>query len=141
MRVDRIRRGILLFLLISSPVLACSDLGPGEAKGPGAIHVDLVSPNGAEGSAVFQMAGGMGLGEVTSFGGEVFYNHDYGSETSRVVVILDTPGQIQFKIRTADVRELPEITLIQVADGSDDLRISLDGYRIERVQVEDEGRP
>lgn len=139
MRVHRIRRGIFLVLLASSFLLACSDLGPGGAKGPGAIHVDLVSPNGVEGSAVFRMAGGAGLGEVTSFGGEVFYNHDYGSQTSRLVVILDAPGHIRFKIRTSDVGELPEITLTQVADGNDDLRGSLDGYRIDMVQVEDEG--
>jgi hypothetical protein len=87
------------------------------------------------------MTGGTGLGEVTSFGGEVFYNHDYGSENSRVVVILDAPGQIQFKIRTSDVGELPQITLTQVADGNDDLRGSLGGYQIEMIQVEDEGRP
>lgn len=139
MRPYRILRSGLLFLVAGASVLACRDLGPKGPNGPGAIHVDLVSPNGAEGSAVFEFAGGSGLGVVSSYGGEVHYSHNYGTETSRVVVIMEVPGEVRFTIRTSDVGDLPTVTVIQVADGNDDLRTSLAGYDVEVVQVEDEG--
>lgn len=130
---------ILLLGLLTMACPACQDLGPPTPKGPGAIHVDLESPNGAEGSAVFQISGGTGLGVVSSFGGEVFYDHNYGTEVTLVVVVMDVPGEIQFKIRTANVRDLPTVSLLQVADGNDVLRGSLEGYQVEAVRVEDGG--
>jgi hypothetical protein len=113
-------------------------MGPDGPEGPGSIQVELDSPNGAEGSAVFEFAGGTGLGVVTTFGGEVYHSHNYGTGTSRVVVILDTPGAIQFKVRTSNVGDRPSFTLLQVADGDDNLRSSLSGYEIEITQVKDE---
>ena len=135
-------RGLLFLLLaMSLSAVACQDLGPEDRSGPGAIHVDLVSPYGAEGSAVFEVAGGTGIGAVTSFGGEVYFNHNYGTETTKVVVIMDVPGQIRFKIRTSNVGDLPTVSVLQVADGNDALRPSLGGYEIEIAQVEDEVSP
>jgi hypothetical protein len=101
--------------------------------------VDLVSPNGAEGSAVFQLQGGADLDVVTSFGGEVFFSHDDAAGTTSVVVIMDVPGDISFKVRSQNVGRLPTVEVIQVADGNDVLRGSLVGYDVELVQVEDEG--
>jgi hypothetical protein len=127
----------LALILLLSVAAGCEDLGPSGPKGPGTLNVDLVSPNGAEGSAVFEVVGGTGLGVVTGFGGEVFYEH--GSDTTRVVVVLDMPGQIAFRIRSQDVRNLPSVTLVQVADGADQLRSSLAGYEVEILQLEDGG--
>jgi hypothetical protein len=132
------RLGVPLLLFATATLLACQDLGPDGPEGHGSIHVDLVSPNGAEGSAVFEFAGGSGLGVVTAFGGEVYYSHNYGTGTSKVVVIMDTPGQIQFRIRTSDVGDQPSFTVLQVADGNDVLRPSLSGYDVEIVPVKDE---
>jgi hypothetical protein len=132
------RLGVSLLLVAISTLLACSDLGPDGPEGSGSIRVGLVSPNGAEGSAVFEFTGGSGLGVVTAFGGEVYYSHNYGTGTSKVVVIMDNPGQIQFRIRSSDVGDLPSFSVLQVADGNDDLRTSLTGYDIEVAQVKDE---
>jgi hypothetical protein len=133
-----LKPGFLILILIST-LLACQDLGPSGPRGPGSIHVDLVSPNGAEGSAVFEVTGGTGLGVVTVYGGEVYYNYNYGTGITRVVVVMDNPGEIQFKIRTSDVGDLPTATVLQVAGPDDVLRSSLSGYDAEVVQVEDEG--
>lgn len=115
----------------------CEDLGPSGPRGPGSVGVDLISPYGAEGSAVFEVVGGTGLGTVTASGGEVFYEH--GSDAIRVVVVLDAPGEIGFEVRSRDVRNLPTVTLVQVADGDDQLRSSLAGYEVGLVQLEDGG--
>ena len=141
MTSKRSHRNFLLLFSLTFALLACQDLGPSTPKGPGAIHVDMESPNGAEGSAVFELSGGTGLGVVSSFGGEVFYDHNYGTEVTLVVVVMDVPGELQFKIRTANVGDLPTVSILQVADGNDVLRGSLEGYQVELVRVEDGGSP
>ena len=115
----------------------CEDLGPSGPKGPGLVRVGLSSPNGAEGSAVFEVTGNPGMGSITSPGADVYYSH--GLEGTRVVVILDTPGQIGFQIQVQEIRDLPSVVVTQVADGSDQLRSSLGGYDVEVFPVEDGG--
>ena len=132
-RFARSAAAVLLLLAVG----ACDDLGPSGPRGPGAIHVDLVSPNGAEGSAVFEITGGAGFWAVTAHGAEVYY--DLGLDATRVVVIMDTPGPIRFQLRTENLRKLPSVTVLQVADGNDQLRSSLSGYEVELLQVEDGG--
>lgn len=132
----KLARNLAVVLLLALAA-GCDDLGPSGPRGPGSIGVDLVSPNGAEASAVLEVVGGTGLGAVTVFGGDVFYQHR--SDTTRVVIVLDTPGQISFRIRSQDVRNLPSVALVQVADGNDQLRDSLVGYGIEFLQLEDGG--
>jgi len=120
-------------------VAACSDSGPSGPSGPGTFRADLASPNGAEGAAVFELTGGVGLGDVTMSGGEVLYDHGPGA--TLIIVLLDTPGQIRFQIRTENVGSLPSVTVVQVADGGNELRESLSGYAVQLVQVEDGGAP
>ena len=136
---QRRHRTFLLIFPFALAALGCNDLGPSGPEGPGSINVTLSSPNGAEGSAVFEMTGGTGLGVVTSFGGEVYHNYNYGTGITRVVVIMDVPGNVQFKVRTSDVGDLPAVTVLQVADGDDQLRPSLGGYEVEVIAVEDGG--
>ena len=54
-----IRLGLLILLFLG--LGACDSLGPEDKGGPGSLTVSLLSPNGAEGSAVFELIGGMGL--------------------------------------------------------------------------------
>lgn len=121
------RLGFLILPLFA--LGACDSLGPEDKGGPGALTVSLLSPNGAEGSAVFELVGGLGLSTVSPVGGEVFYQHFGGS--SRIVVVMDEPGEVRFIVRTDDVQELPAVNIIQVAGGGDELRGSLEGYTIE----------
>jgi hypothetical protein len=101
--------------------------------------VDLVSPNGAEGSAVFELQTESTLGAVTSSVGDVYFEHNQGLEASRVIVIMDVPGQVGFRVSAADVRHLPSVTLLQVADGNDELRGSLSGYDLRVTRLTDGG--
>lgn len=121
--------------LLALNVGACDSLGPDEPKGPGSLLATLVSPMGNEASAVFELTGGVGLGSVSSFGGEVFYQHFGGS--TRIVVVMNDPGEIRFKVWTEDVGQLPDVTVIQVADGEDQLRTSLSGYTVRFAREED----
>ena len=131
-------RALAACLLVAA-VAACGDSGPSGPSGPGAFRVDLTSPNGEEGAAVFELTGGVGLGDVTMSGGEVFY--DGGPAGTQVIVLLDDPGQIRFQIRTENVGSLPSVTVVQVADGDNALRESLSGYHVQLVQVEEGGTP
>jgi hypothetical protein len=78
------------------------------------------------------------LGSITSDFGDVFFQRD--GNTTRVVLVLDDPGLLTFQMRVEDVSVLPEITVVQVADGNNELRLSVSGYEAEWVQLADSDR-
>jgi hypothetical protein len=121
-----LRLGAWLVLVLGMG--ACDLLGPDDPKGPGSFEVRLLSPNGAEGGAVLELAGGVGLGTVSPIGGEVLYDHRQG--VSLVAVVLEEPGTVRFNVRTDDVGRLPEARVIQVSDENDQLRSSVSGYEV-----------
>ena len=129
---------VLAASLGSLALAGCDSFGPEEPAGPGAIFVDLRSPNGDEGAAVFEIESPEGLGEITSLGGWL-YQEDLG-EKIRVAAILTTPGDIQFQVRADNVRDLPVIKVIQVAGPDNQLR-SLEGYRVDLFQMADRRTP
>ncbi|MFC1661976.1 hypothetical protein ACFL3S_11100 [Gemmatimonadota bacterium] len=130
---------LLIVAVVVAALGACDILSPSDPSGPGSFHAELLSPNGLEAAAVFELAGGVELGVVTAPGGDAFWDHAGG--TSRIVVVLDSPGVIRFDIRTENVRKLPTVTVIQVADAQDDLRPSLSGFEVDVVREEDGGSP
>ena len=125
--------GALLLLALS----ACDLLGPSSSDGPGFLNIELSSPHGPEGAAVFELAGVEGLSGISSQRAWVFY-HDQG-ESLRVVVILDDPGTISFRVGTASVKKVPQVTILQVSGADDSLRASLSGHRV-TVSAEKESR-
>ena len=129
MRFDGAPFRIGLVALIPLVLGACDSLGPEDKGGPGALTVTLLSPHGDEGSAVFELVGGVGLSTVSPVGGEVFYQHFGGS--SRIVGVMDEAGEVRFQVRTDDVQELPAVEILQVAGGDNQLRGSLAGYSVE----------
>ena len=124
----------LVFLLVG-----CSDPGSPKPRGPGVIQVELISPNGAEGSAVFELRTEAGLGGVSAVGGDVYHEHRREDQTSRVVVVMDLPGTVSFEVRAENVGKVPEVRILQVADGSDSLRESTGGYTVEVTPLPDGG--
>jgi len=132
MSLGRVLTGLTASLVGVLLLAGCDSLGPEEPFGPGAIFVDLQSPNGDEGAAVFEIEDPLGLADLTPSGGWLL--HEVGEGKTRVVVILTTPGAIQFQVRSDDVRDLPVISLIQVAGPENDLR-SLEGYHVDLFQM------
>ena len=93
-----------------------------------AFDAMLVSPNGLEGAAVIELNGE--FHDIRSANsGQVFAHADGG--VTRVVIILDDPGEIGFTAQLDVAGELPSAQIIEVADGSNQLRTSLSGYRID----------
>jgi len=134
--MKRVRRCVgMLVVVVATVALPACDLGG--PSGTGVIRVTLVSPYGADGAAVLELTGAAGPSVVTSEVGDTFYEHD--GTTTRVVVILDEPGQIQFTLRVQDVAARPAVTLVQVADAGNRVRTTLDDYRIDLDQLEDLG--
>ena len=131
----RILATVVSALCLSVAATGCDFLGLSGPSGPGELHANIVSQNAFDGAAVIEITGGSGLTWITSDDGEVVYEHD--GSTTRLVVILDDPGPITFRIRVDDVAELPSATVIQVADGDNELRTSLSDYEIEWVQLAD----
>jgi len=120
-------------VLLGAVFTAC---GPDQLVplGPGALEATLVSPNGPEGAVVLELAG-PGLGAVTVAEGEVFGQAD--GNTTRLVVIRDIPGQIRFRIQVLERSEPPAATVLEVADGANELRASISGYQVEFTPVID----
>ena len=121
----------LHILLTTAAVVAAAscDGGPSGPTGSGTFLVTVTSPNGLEGAAVLALSGGVGLGAVASTAGDVFVER--GADAIRIVVILDQPGQILFTASADDVGTPPNVVLMQVADGDNQLRESLGGYEVE----------
>ena len=121
-------RGLVVGLLALT-FAGCDSTGP-DGPGPGPLEATLISPSGGgEASAVFELTGGVGLGSVSMVGGEVFYQHFGGS--TRIVAVRDDPGVIRFQIWTDDLGQLPEVRVIQVADGENQLRTALSSYSVQ----------
>jgi len=123
------RRGSAAFITLVALLGACADAGP--QSGPGSVEVRVVSPNGAEGSAVVSVFGD-GIRGVTAVTGRVF-GHQV-ADTVRAVVVADVPGDLRFVLSMADTTAVLQGVVLQVADGQDDLRSTLAGYTLEFVR-------
>lgn len=129
------RGPIFAFALVAA---ACGDDAPPEPPlqpVPGDLTVSLISPNAAEGAALFE-TGDAGITAVSAATGQVFF-HQAGS-TTRVIAILETPGDITFTISVEDLNDPPVLDLLQVADGEDRLRADLSGYQVEALPITQE---
>ena len=133
-RNARICASVASALVLSISFAACDFLGLSGPSGPGEIHANLVSFT-PEGAAVFELTGSTGVDSIRSDYGDVYYQRDGG--ITRVVVIMNEPGLISFHMRVEDVGDLPDVTVLQVADGENELRTSLSDYEVEWVQVAD----
>ncbi len=123
----RVRDLVLTSCVLVTAFFACTPepTGPGP---PGVLHAVLTSPAGAEGAAVLELTSA-GLGEVTPVEGRVFARQGAGVVT--LIIILDEPGEITFRVSVADIRSPPTVTVLEVADVEDQLRASLEGYEVQ----------
>jgi len=98
-----------------------------DPSGPGTLTATLVSPNGAEGSALIVLYG-PGLGGVNAIDGTAFSRRS--GDTLRVVVVNPEGGALRFTVGVDDVAQLPTAAVVEVADPDDRLR-ALTGYDVE----------
>ena len=94
---------------------------------PGVLTAALVSPNGPEGAALISLVGS-GIGTVDAPAGRVFQFSQ--GDTTRVLLILDVPGDVIFRVSVPNLRDPPAATVTQVADGENRLRQDVSTYRV-----------
>jgi hypothetical protein len=90
----------------------------------------LVSPNGNEGAAVIEIDGLVSPVIYGENAGDEFHPGSVGG-MHRVVIVKSEPGEISFTLFLNGTAELPTATVIEVAGPDDQIRTSLDGYRVE----------
>lgn len=71
---------------------------------------------------------GSGIGEVEAPAEHLF--QFARGDTLRMLVVLESPGDVTFTVPVPDVNEPPAATVVQVAAGDDGLRTDLTGYRV-----------
>ncbi len=130
------RLGALTILLVAVS-LSCGD-GPLQPLGPGQVDGVLVSPNGAEAAAVVVLSG-IGIGAIEVDDGTAFVEAD--GNTTRLVIILENPGDIRFRVTVTERSEPPEVVVVEVADGSNQLRSAATEYRVEFTPIPDPVTP
>jgi hypothetical protein len=116
----------LCLALVTLGVAACD--GSTDPGGPGTLTASIISPNGSEGAAILEVAGPVDTVTATSD------SRVFSSVTPtgrRVIVVRGNPGNLSVKIRVPDVSRPPQVSIIEIADGDDRIRASLNGYRVE----------
>jgi hypothetical protein len=96
------------------------------------FDASVISPNGLEGAVVLELEGTF-FGVTAPSGSQLFTHASDG--VTRVVVVLDNPGNIAFTLTLDDLGEAPDVRIIEVADGANALREPLRGYRVEFTGV------
>lgn len=114
----------LLLLLLAT---ACGGDDGTPPQTGGEFRAVLESPAGPEGAAVIELRGA-GVQLVTADGGALFQETAAG--VVRLVAVRDTPSEIAFRVAVAADAAPPTATVVEVSDGSDQLRASLDGYHV-----------
>ncbi len=115
----------VLTTALALALVACSSDG----TGPGEMRAVVVSPDGDLGAAVLELGGVL---DIIPVGGRAFTERN--GEVLRVVIVLDEPGQIEFRIKMADITGQPAATVVEVADGDNQIPDSVSGYRVQFIQ-------
>jgi hypothetical protein len=122
--------GVLLAVVVAA-LAGCDDpatqVGGQGQQGP--VRVTLVSPNGIEGAALFELPI-EGVLEVKAPVGAFFESRVGGKR--QVAVFASQAAALSLDLTVEDQSKLPEVRLLQVS-GADDQPRTLTGYR---VQVE-----
>jgi hypothetical protein len=118
---------LLLFATLLS-LGACERGGGGTPpEDGGEYRAVLESPFGAEGAAAIELTGA-GILSITTTTGRIFTQS--AGTTAHVVLVQEPAGSIEFRVTTAEGQAPPAARVVEVADGNDQPRASLAGYRV-----------
>ena len=95
---------------------------------PGEIRAVLDSPDGDVGAAVLELTG---VHDLTAVTGLAFTERN--GDALRAVIILDEPGQLEFRIQATDVTGTLGATVLDVSDANDETPPTLSGYNVRFV--------
>lgn len=113
--------------LAAALALAACDGGTDSPPG-GEYRAVLESPQGDEGAVAVELTG-PGIESISTDAGSLF-TQPSGAST-RVVVIREPAGRIEFRVTMAAGQQPPAARIIEVVDEDDRPRESLDGYRLD----------
>lgn len=88
----------------------------------------LVSPNPLEASALIELTG-PGILDVRRTNSS-YVTSSTTASGRRVVIIRSFPGTLDFIVSVAPGGALPSARVLEVADDNNELRTSLNGYRV-----------
>ena len=117
---------LLLFATILS-LGACERGGGTPPEDGGEYRAVLESPHGAEGAAAIELTG-PGIESITTSTGRIFTQS--AGTTTHVVLVQEPAGSIEFRVTTAAGQAPPSARVVEVADGNDQPRAALAGYRV-----------
>lgn len=116
---------VLLVLSLGS----CFDDPVGSSLGQsGAMLATVMSPNGAEGSAILELS----RGTIDAIAGSDAGVEAFGVATSpaRLVLLRRVPGDLSVRIVAHDVNDPPTLQVVEVAGPDNQLRPDLSGYSV-----------
>jgi len=122
--ISMMRRLVIPLAMLALALTACDSTDPG---GDANLTAVLVSPNGAEGAAILDVTGT--VESFTAPSGMSVYTTPSGNGT-RVIVVRLAPGELSVNLAVADASNPPAISVVEVADGNNQLRQSVSGYTV-----------
>lgn len=128
--MSMIRRLACVGLLALAAATCGDDATPPAVPTPGTLTVRLDSPAGTESAARFRLVG-PGVRDVAASEGRVF--SATRGDTTDVIVVLELPGDVRFRLSVADTATLPDMTVVEVA-GPDNALRPLGGYSVEAAR-------
>lgn len=132
----RIRPPLFVIPLLLALSACDGGEGTGAALEGGEFIATLRSPHGAEGAAILEITG-TGVEEISASAATLFRQPVSGG--TRVVLVREPAGAIEFRVRVAPGNDVPDVRVIQVVDGDDALRPSTDGYTVSFARTRGEG--
>ncbi len=120
-------RSIPTMLAVVLALGACDRGGTGSEPG-GEYRAVLESPNDSEGAVALELTG-PGIELISVGAGTTLHTQPEGA-TTRVVLIREPAGRIEFNLTMSPGQQPPDVRVVEVVDGNDQPRASLDGYRV-----------
>ena len=113
--------------VLAALALAACDGGTGAEAAGGEFIAALESPNGAEGAALLELTG-PGVEQVSASSATLFRQTVSGG--LRVMLVREPAGRIEFRVRMAPGSRPPAVRVVEVVDGDDRPRASVQGYEV-----------